>query len=59
MKGLFNLSCVGVIFQMPDQAAPKLADIGLDFPDVLPERVQLGDEDLISPRLSVAVVPGD
>ena len=51
--------CVGVVFQVPDQSRPQLPDIGLDLAHVVPEGVQLGDHDLITVRLAVAVAPGD
>ena len=50
---------VGVILQMPDQAGAEVADIGLEFPDVVPEAVQLGDHDLVTVNLSVAVAAAD
>ena len=50
---------VGVILQVPDQVAAEVADIGLEFPDVVPEAVQLGDHDLVAVRAAVAVAPAD
>ena len=54
-----NYLSVGVVFQVPDQSRPELADISLYFPDVLPETVQLCDHDLVSVRAAVALAPGD
>ena len=48
-----------MVFQVPDEAGAEVADIGLDLPDVLPERVQLGDHNLVSVGLTVAVAPAD
>jgi len=48
-----------VVFQVPDEAGAEVADIGLNFPDVLPETVQLGDHDLVTVRAAVPVAPGD
>ena len=48
-----------MVLQMPDQAGPEVANIGLDLPDVVPEGVQLGDHDLVSVNLSVPVAPTD
>ena len=50
---------VGVVFQVTDQVAAEVADIGLEFPDVVPETVQLGDNDLVTVRAAVAVAPAD
>ena len=50
---------VGVVLQVPDQASAEVADIGLDFSDVVPEAVQLGDHDLITVGAAVAVAPAD
>ena len=50
---------VGVVFQVPDQAGAEVADIGLDFPDVVPEAVKFGDHDLVTVRAAVAVAPAD
>ena len=50
---------VGVVFQVPDQTGAKVADIGLEFSDVVPETVQLGDHDLVTVRAAVAVAPAD
>ena len=50
---------VGVVFQMPDQVAAKVADIGLEFSDVVPEAVQLCDNDLVTVRAAVTVAPAD
>ena len=50
---------VGVILQVPDQASAEVADISLEFPDVVPEAVQLGDYDLVTVRAAVAVAPAD
>ena len=50
---------VGVVFQVTDQTGAEVADIGLDFPDVVPEAVQFGDHDLITVRAAVAVAPAD
>ena len=50
---------VGVILQVPDQAGAEVADIGLEFSDVVPEAVQLGDHDLVTVRAAVAVAPAD
>jgi len=48
-----------VVFQVPDEAGPEVADIGLDLPDVLPEGVQLGDDDLITVGAAVPVAAAD
>ena len=48
-----------MILKVPDQVAAEVADIGLEFPDVVPEGVQLGDDDLVSVGAAVAVAPGD
>ena len=50
---------VGVILQVSDQVAAEVADIRLDFPDVVPETVQLGDHYLVTVRAAVAVAPAD
>jgi hypothetical protein len=50
---------VGVILQVPDQVAAEVADIGLEFPDVVPKAVQFGDHDLVTVGAAVAVAPGD
>ena len=50
---------VGVILQVSDQVAAEVADIGLEFPDVVPEAVQLGDNDLVAVRAAVTVAPAD
>ena len=50
---------VGVVLQVPDQAGAEFSDIVLDLPDIVPETVQLGDNDLITVRAAVAVAPGD
>ena len=44
---------VGVVLQVSDQVAAEVADIGLEFPDVVPEGIQFGDHDLIPVNLSV------
>jgi hypothetical protein len=54
----FYLS-VGVILQVPDQVAAEVADIGLEFPDVVPETVKFGDHDLVTVGAAVAVAPAD
>jgi len=48
-----------VVFQVPDQVAAEVADVGLEFPDVVPEAVQLGDHDLVTVGAAVAVAPAD
>ena len=48
-----------MVFQVPDQSRPELADIGLDLADILPETIQLCHNDLITVRTSIAVAPGD
>ena len=48
-----------MVFQVPDEAGPEVADIGLDLPDVLPEGVQLGDYDLVTVGAAVPVAPAD
>ena len=50
---------VGVVFQVPDQAGAEVADIGLEFSDVVPETVQLGHDDLVTVRAAVTVAPAD
>ena len=50
---------VGVVLQVPDQASAEVADISLEFPDVVPEAVQLGDHDLVAVGAAVAVTPAD
>ena len=50
---------LGVVLQVPDQTAAEVADIGLEFSDVVPEAVQLGDHDLVTVGAAVAVAPGD
>ena len=47
-----------MVFQVPDEAGPEVADIVLDLSDVLPEAVQLGDYDLVTVGAAVAVAPG-
>jgi len=54
-----NYLSVGVVFQVPDQSRPEFTNIGLNFPDVLPEAVQLGDHDLVSVGAAVPVPAGD
>ena len=46
---------VGVVLQVPDQVAAEVADIGLEFSDVVPEAVQLCHNDLVTVRAAVAV----
>ena len=46
-----------MILRVPDQVAAEVADIGLDFPDVVPEAVQLGDHDLVAVGAAVALAP--
>jgi len=48
-----------VVFQVPDEAGAEVADIGLDLPDVLPEGVQLGDDDLVSVGSPIPVPAAD
>ena len=50
---------LGVVLQVPDQVAAEVADIGLEFPDVVPETVQFGHNDLVTVRAAVAVAPAD
>ena len=50
---------VGVVLQVPDQTGAEVADIGLEFSDVVPEAVQLGDHDLVAVGAAVAVAPAD
>ena len=50
---------VGVILQVPDQSGTEVADIGLEFPDVVPEAVQLCHNDLVTVRAAVTVAPAD
>jgi len=50
---------VGVVLQVPDQVAAEVADIGLEFSDVVPEAVQLCHNDLVTVRAAVAVAPAD
>ena len=50
---------VGVVFQVSDQVAAEVADIGLDFPDVVPKAVQFGHNDLVTVGAAVAVAPAD
>ena len=50
---------VGVVLQVSDQVAAEVADIGLEFSDVVPEAVQLGDHDLVAVRAAVTVAPAD
>ena len=50
---------VGVVLQVPDQTGAEVANIGLEFSDVVPETVQLGDNDLVTVRAAVAVAPAD
>ena len=50
---------VGVVLQVSDQTGAEVADIGLEFPDVVPEAVQLCYNDLVTVGLSVAVAPAD
>ena len=54
----FYLS-VGVVLQVTDQTGAEVADIGLEFSDVVPEAVQLGDNDLVTVGTTVAVAPAD
>ena len=48
---------VGVILQVPDQTGAEVADIGLEFSDVVPEAVQFGHNDLVTVGAAVAVAP--
>ena len=48
-----------MILQVPDQPGAEVADIGLEFSDVVPEAVQLGDHDLVTVGAAVAVAPAD
>jgi len=48
-----------VILQVPDQVAAEVADIRLEFSDVVPEAVQFGHNDLVAVGAAVAVAPGD
>ena len=48
-----------MVLQVPDQVAAEVADISFEFPDVVPEAVQLGDNDLVTVRAAVAVAPAD
>ena len=48
-----------MVFQVPDEAGPEVADIGLDLPDVLPEAVQLCDYDLVTVGAAVPAAPAD
>ena len=48
-----------MVLKVPDQVAAEVADIGLEFSDVVPEAVQLGDDDLVTVRAAVAVAPAD
>ena len=50
---------VGVVFQMPNQPRPEFPDIVPDLADVVAEAVQLGDQDLVSVGLAVAVPAGE
>ena len=50
---------VGVILQVPDQVAAEVADISLEFSDVVPEAVQLGHNDLVTVGAAVTVAPAD
>jgi len=50
---------VGMVFQVPDQTAPEVADIRLDLRDVVPETVQLGHDDLVTARVAVAMPPAN
>ena len=52
-------SGIGVVLQVPDQAAPQFPHVGFDLPDILPEAVQLGDHNLIPVGLTVAVATAD
>jgi hypothetical protein len=49
---------VGVVFQVPDQVGAEVADIGLEFSDVVPEGIQLRDYDLVTVRPSVSLPAG-
>ena len=49
---------VGVVFQVTDQVAAEVADLGLEFSDVVPEAVQLGHHDLVSVRPPVGLPAG-
>ena len=46
-----------MILQVPDQVAAEVADIGLEFSDVVPETVQLGDHDLSHDLISHQSTP--
>ena len=48
-----------MVLQMPDQVAAEVADIGLDFRDVVPKAVQFGDHDLVTVGSSIPVPAGD
>ena len=48
-----------MVLQVPDQVAAEVADIGLEFSDVVPKAVQLGDHDLVTVGAAVAVAPTD
>ena len=51
--------CVGVVFQMTDQAGAEVADISFDLPDILPETVQLGQHNLITVSPAVLAPTND
>ena len=47
-----------MVLQVPDQVAAEVADISLEFSDVVPEAVQLGHNDLVTVGAAVTVAPG-
>ena len=46
---------VGVVFQVPDQTGAEVADIGLNFPYIIAEGIQLGQHDLVTVGAAVGL----
>jgi len=49
---------VGVVFQVPDQTGAEVADIGLNFPYIIAEGIQLGQHDLVTVGAAVGLPAG-
>ena len=46
-----------MVFQVPDQAGAKVADVGPDLPYIIPDAVQSGDYDWRTPGLTTEAAP--
>ena len=56
--GAMQLSGVGVVFQVPDQAGAEVSDVALDLAEVIPHSVQAGDHDGWTDRRAASIVGG-